>query len=378
MGELVDIAKGRKPSRILAEEAPGSVRLLQIDDLRPEAVLKYAPSERGMVYAVPEDIIIAWDGANAGTSNFGLSGAIGSTLARLRPRSRNVDTGFLGHFVRASQSHLREKAKGATVPHLDPEVLRSLVLALPSLPDQRRIAAILDQADALRAKRRAALTQFDGMARAIFVEMFGDPAGNPRQWPTASLGELITKGPQNGLYKPSSDYGSGTPIVRIDAFYDGRITKLASLRRLRISSEDQMLFGLRPGDVLINRVNSLEYLGKSALVPELPECTVFESNMMRLSVDRARVLPEYVIQFLQSPFIKQQILASAKNAVNQSSINQHDVRSLRLFVPPMALQALYVERIAELDESVERQRRSATELDALFTSLQHRAFRGEL
>ena len=192
------------------------------------------------------------------------------------------------------------------------------------------------------------------------------------------LGKLIVEGPQNGLYKPARDYGSGTPILRIDAFYNGAVTKLASLKRVRVNENERNLYGLYSGDVVVNRVNSMEYLGKSALIPELDEPTVFESNIVRFGVDRDRVQPRYVVEFLQTKFIKKQILASAKNAVNQSSINQQDIIGFLINAPPLDLQQEFVRRVTAVEGLKAAQRDSLAELDALFTALQHRAFRGEL
>jgi len=122
----------------------------------------------------------------------------------------------------------------------------------------------------------------------------------------------------------------------------------------------------------------MEYLGKSALIPDLNEPTVFESNMMRFGVDRDRVDPLYVVEFLKTQFIKRQILTSAKNAVNQSSINQQDVKSFRINVPPFPLQREFARRVRAVEKLKTAERASLAELDALFDSLQYRAFRGEL
>jgi type I restriction enzyme S subunit len=166
--------------------------------------------------------------------------------------------------------------------------------------------------------------------------------------------------------------------LRIDAFYCGQVTKLDVLKRVRVSKEECDLYRLRVGEIVINRVNSMEYLGKSALIPDLREPTVFESNMMRFDIDRDNVEPGYVVQFLQTSFIKGQILTASKNAVNQSSINQQDVKDFRINVPPFPLQHEFARRVGAVEKLKMAQRASLAELDALFASLQHRAFRGEL
>jgi type I restriction enzyme S subunit len=267
---------------------------------------------------------------------------------------------------------------GGSLLRARPEHVGKIKIPLPRLSEQRRIAELLDRAEVLRAKRRAVLAHLDTLTQSIFLDLFGDPATNPKGWPRVELGELIVAGPQNGIYKPSSDYGSGVPILRIDAFYDGAVTKLATLKRVRISGEEGDLYGLNSDDIVVNRVNSMEYLGKCALIPRLDERTVFESNMMRFGVDRTRVEPRYVVQFLQSKFIKGQILTAAKHAVNQSSINQQDIKSFRINIPPIPHQHEFVRLVQMVQKTEAAHLASLNKLDALFCALQHRAFRGEL
>ena len=306
----------------------------------------------------------------------------GGFVSALRANPERVNPRFLYWWFSSdrTQALLRSFGRKTTsISNLSAEQCLNLSVPLPPLPEQRRIAAILDQADALRAKRREALAQLDSLTPSIFIEMFGDPATNPKAWPKLPLNELMDeKGPQNGLYKPSTDYGTGTPILRIDAFYDGVVTKLDSLKRVRLSASELSLYGLRTEDIVINRVNSIEYLGKSALIPKLNEHTVFESNMMRFAVRRNVVEPGYVVQFLQTKFIKSQIMSCSKNAVNQSSINQQDVKGFLVNVPPLTLQQTFAARIQAVETLKATHHVALAELDTLFASLQHRAFAGEL
>lgn len=306
--------------------------------------------------------------------------AVLSSLAILRPKRGYVSPGYLGHALRSPSvlDDALKKKTGSAIRRIVLGDLKRVRLPLPPLPEQRRIAAILDQAETLRTQRRAALAQLDSLTQSLFLDMFGDPVTNPKGWPRFKLCHLIATGPQNGLYKPSTDYGSGTPILRIDAFYDGVVTKLNSLKRVRVSSEEATLFGLACDDIVINRVNSIEYLGKSAIIPPLPEPIVFESNMMRFSVQLDRVDPGFVVQFLQTPYVKAQILSGSKNAVNQSSINQQDVKGFLINVPPLPLQQTFATRIQAIEALKTQHRAALAAQDALFASLQQRAFAGTL
>jgi len=306
---------------------------------------------------------------------------VSTGFAILRPIEGEVHPAYLRHWLSSGtfQAAKDRLSTGATQKAITNEKMALLRIPLPPrIENQVRIAEILDKADALRAKRRAARAQLDTLTQSIFLNMFGEPATNPKGWPITKLGELISVGPQNGLYRPASDYGSGTPILRIDAFYDGVVTGLATLKRVRISSEEIALYGLRPSEIVVNRVNSREYLGKSALIPDLPEPTVFESNMMRFGVDAHRLHPVYLIQLLQTRHVRAHILRAAKDAVNQSSINQQDVKSIPVALPPLPQQERFARNVRATQMLADTHRSSGATFDALFASLQGRAFAGEL
>ena len=124
---------------------------------------------------------------------------------------------------------------------------------------------------------------------------------------------------------------------------------------------------------MINRVNSREYLGKSALIPELHEPTVFESNMMRLTLDES-VHPRYAVHVLQTSFIKRQIMRACKDAVNQSSINQQDVKGFELPVPPIDRQIQFATALEGLHRTKSAYQSAIDETGVLISSLQGAVF----
>jgi type I restriction enzyme S subunit len=135
-------------------------------------------------------------------------------------------------------------------------------------------------------------------------------------------------------------------------------------------------FGLSENDIVVNRVNSRPYLGKSALIPKLTEPTVFESNMMRLTLNTKSAVPVYVTHYLQTPFVKSQIQVLAKDAVNQSSINQEDVKGLIVRLPPIPLQQNFAALVEEVHGLRAVQREALRQAEHLFDSLLHSAFSG--
>ncbi len=232
--------------------------------------------------------------------------------------------------------------------------VKSVDIPKLSYRKQQHICETLDHVRDAVAYREQQLTKLDELIKARFVEMFGDLVENPKQFPCVLLGSIMTVMPQNGLYKPQSAYVQdkfGTPILRIDGFYNGKVTDFNNLKRLCCTDFEKERYLLVENDIVINRVNSIEYLGKCARISGLQEDTVFESNMMRFHLDDSKVNSTYITTVLCSQYIYRQILTRAKKAVNQASINQGDVQSLNVVVPPLSLQNQFAAFVAEVDKS---------------------------
>jgi type I restriction enzyme S subunit len=291
-----------------------------------------------------------------------LDGQIASTGFCILRATTKVIPEYLYFFVRscAFVDGLSSLVAGAMYPAVSDAQVLDQQIPLPPLDEQHRIVDILSRAEGIVRLRREAEKKAAEIIPALFIDMFGDPAINPKEWPVLALSALIVDGPQNGLYKHASHYGEGTPILRIDNFYDGQILPFSELKRVQVTPSELKKFTLQKHDIVINRVNSPEYLGKSMIVPSLSEETIFESNMMRFSVNVDALLPEYLIQLLQTGYTKSHFLSKAKHAINQSSINQQDVKSLLVILPSLPLQAQYVDRVEEI-RSIQSQQFTATQ-----------------
>lgn len=169
----------------------------------------------------------------------------------------------------------------------------------------------------------------------------------PDTWVWGTLDQLIIDGPQNGLYKPQDQYGQGVPIVRIDDFQDDFIRKRDDLQKLHVTQEETRIYGLGPEDLLINRVNSPSHIGKCLVVPQELCPAVFESNMMRMTLAN-QIEPRWIAAYLRSADGRARLTENAKWAVNQVSINQTDVRSTLVALPPAEEQHEIVRRIEAL------------------------------
>jgi type I restriction enzyme S subunit len=269
-----------------------------------------------------------------------------------------------------------------TIPNLSRSKLAELPMALPPLPEQKKIAYILSTVQGAIEEQERIIATTTELKKALMQKLFteglrGEPQKQteigpvPESWEVVELGTLFDKKPQNGLYKPKKDYGTGTQILRIDDFSNEGDMVLQTDNRVTLSEKEIATYGLKEGDIVINRVNSLSHLGKTALIGEIGEEIVFESNMMRFSVDESKVEKKYVFKFLNSPLTKRQIIGSAKRAVAQSSINQGDVEAILVPKPSLEEQT----EIARAVETIELKTAGAfqkkTALQDLFRTLLH-------
>ncbi|WP_074390845.1 restriction endonuclease subunit S [Hoyosella altamirensis] len=289
----------------------------------------------------------------------------------LRSRSQ-IDHDFLYHTLR--NYDFAPYISGSTRSKLTQGQLLRAEVPLPPLDEQRRIAAILDHADALRAKRRQVLAHLDDLTQAIFHDMFGDPATWASRWPMGVIGDM-TQSVRYGTSAKAGDSGEW-PILRMGNVTDSGRLDLRDLKYIDLSVADVPRYTVRRGDMLFNRTNSKEKVGKTAVV------RTDRSLALAGYLVRVRCKPEhqseFVSAYLTSPFGQAIRRRLAKAAVNQANINASELQRIPIALPSSDLQRKFTARI----ESVDAQRTAVQNLlisdDQLFTSLQSRAFRGEL
>jgi len=174
----------------------------------------------------------------------------------------------------------------------------------------------------------------------------------PEGWKLKKLGSIIPRSYTNGIYKSSEFYGEGVEILRINDFDNHGNLSDSPRQRVRLTEKEAKGFYLSPGDIVFNRVNSITHLGKSVLWDEISRPTVYESNMMRIPPDRSRILPTFLIIILQSTPNRNYFRRTAKRAVAQSSINQQDVKSMQILLPPLPEQKKIAKILSARDEAI--------------------------
>ena len=307
-----------------------------------------------------------------------LDGQIASTgFAVLRPDPKRIHPRYL--FFRvitdAFISDMVAQAKGAGYPAVSDRIVSNHKLPLPPLPEQHRIVEILDQADALRRQRREADELSKRILPALFQEMFGDPQTQTIK-AAKSLGDYITES-NYGLSAKADQDDSGTPILRMNnVTYEGHLD-LESLKYLSPHTPNLKRSMLRKGDLLFNRTNSRELVGKTALWgPDIP--AVAASYLIVFRVNETKLLPEFVWAYMNSRFFKELLLNTARKAIGMANINSKEIAAFPIWTPPLERQMKFREALEGIKSSSQNQITCATTLETLFQTLLHRAFDGSL
>jgi type I restriction enzyme, S subunit len=315
-----------------------------------------------------------------------LHGATASTgFCVLRPHPGKLDSRYLFHWARTSRfiGEMVRRATGASYPAVSDRIVCESKLPAPPLPEQRRIAEILDKGDRLRAKRLAALAQLDTLSQSIFLEMFGDPVTSKREWSTETIEAIaasgkhaIVDGPFGSSIKPDDYRPSGVPVIRIT-----NITKDGYFSEENLLFIDKSLFAslkrssIAGNDVLVSRVGTL---GNTCIFPsDFGDALLSTTGVCKISLNLNRMIPVFLHTAMRLPSFQAQIERSASTSV-QKYFNLSALRNWKIIVPPISLQHEFAGRFEAVETLKSAQRASLIRLDDLFASLQHRAFRGEL
>lgn len=330
-------------------------------------------------YCEAGDLLYAWS-ASFGPYRFtGPKSIFHYHIWRVIP-GEDLDKTFAFHLLEEITAEVKSAAHGVAMLHMTKGGIEAWPILLPPLEEQRRIADILDRADALRAKRRAALAQLDSLTQSIFLDLFGDPVA--KGWTMTDIAGVVN--PANGGIR-TGPFGSqllhseftddGIAVLGIDnavanefRWGERRYISEAKYRQLK-------RYTVRAGDVLITIMGTC---GRCAVVPDDIPCAINTKHLCCITLDHAKCTPIFLhAYFLRHPIALKYLNQTAKGAI-MSGLNMELIKGMPVPLPDIELQREFARRVAAVEKLKTAQRASLAELDALFASLQHRAFRGEL
>ena len=316
-------------------------------------------------YCVTGDLLFAWSASFGPYIWRGPKSIFHYHIWRVLPYE-NLDKSFAFHLLHWITDRVKAASHGVAMLHMTKAGMENWEIPLPPLPEQRRIAAILDQADALRAKRREALAELDQLTQSIFIEMFGDPVTNPKGFPVSTLGEIIKF--EGGSQPPASTFSSEDApdrirLVQIRDFKSDRFkTYIPRSLCKRFFEEDDVMIG-RYGPPVFQILRGLSGSYNVALMKAVP---------------RDGATKDFVFHLLKEERLHNFVVANSERTAGQSGVNLELLENYQAYLPPLELQAEFSRKMIQLEDVVGSMSESHKVSDSLFSSLQHRAFRGEL
>jgi type I restriction enzyme S subunit len=326
-------------------------------------------------YAKKGDTLLCVVGATCGKVNKAIDCAIGRSVAAIRPIKDKIDENYLFYFVSSWSSKLRNMSQGAAQTVINKDMIANLEIPLPPLDEQKRIAAILDKADAIRRKRQQAIQLADDFLRSVFLDMFGDPVTNPKGFPMGTIRDFVETANYGSSGKASETEGE-YPMLRMgNITYEGG-WDFTNLKYIDLSEKDKPKYLTQKGDLLFNRTNSKELVGKTAVFEEEKPMAI-AGYLIRV---RTNELGNnyYLSGYLNSAHGKKTLVGMCKSIVGMANINAQELQNIKVLLPPIELQNEFEMIVKITKQKVKSFNRSSELLNDNFNSLSQKAFAGEL
>ena len=276
-------------------------------------------------------------------------GTFGAFCKVLRPNAQLVNSNYFAHYFQSPlyRRTIANLAAGANINNIKNEHLNELQIKLPCLQEQNIIARVLDKTNAIIGKRRAQLSCLNELAKSRFIEMFGDPVTNPKGWESGTIRDIASE-VKYGTSSPATEGGKHIYLRMNNITYDGHLD-LSNLKYIDLPDDQLAKYQVQKGDVLFNRTNSKELVGKTCVFKEdIP--MVIAGYIIRVRVN-ARANPEYLSAILNSKYGKRTLLDMCKAIVGQANINAQELQNIDILIPPISLQNEFATFIEELDKS---------------------------
>jgi len=384
LGELVSIVGGGTPNRKVESYWQGKIPWATVKDLHgthpdsPQESISELGFTNSASNIIPAGTVIMPTRMALGKAAiFAVDVAINQDLKALFIKNdHTLDRDFLLRFILANSEQIESEGKGATVKGITIDFLQQMKVPLPPLSEQRRIAAILDSADAIRTKRKAAIAKLDELAQAVFLEMFGDPVRNEKGWEVISLRDEITfmTSGSRGWAKYHSN--EGALFIKIQNVKNSRLVFDSVQHVVPPATQETNRTKVQEGDLLISITADL---GRTAIVDRetARRGAYINQHLVLVRLKKRSLLPMFASHYLESPAGKRQFSSLDQSAV-KSGLNFDSINRLALIAPPLDLQASFIDRISSIVQLKNREALALNKEESLFSSLQHRAFTGEL
>lgn len=321
----------------------------------------------------PGDLLVSWSATLDVYRWAGPRGVLNQHIFKVLPNAE-IDPDYLFYALKNALAELSVKTHGSTMKHVVRGDFESTQVRVPLLAEQRRIVDILSRAEGIVRLRREAEKKAAELIPALFLDMFGDPATNPKVWPVLPLCEVsdVISGATKGRHLAAEE-AIELPYMRVGNVKDGHLD-LTEIKNIEIKRSEVERLKLEPGDLLMTEGGDPDKLGRAALWQGQIELCVHQNHIFKVRSNRKLVLPEYLRSLAGSRYGKNYFLRIAKKTTGIASINKTQLSAFPVVLPPMITQEQFVKQVA-LVESIQSQQSAATaKAQAAFDALLAQVF----
>ena len=283
-----------------------------------------------------------------------------SHLAIITPIS--INSHFLNYYLCFNKPNTL--IKDSAYPSISLKDIENLKIPVPPLSEQQRIVEELDLLSSIIEKKKEQLKELDNLAQSIFYDMFGDPVTNEKGWEVKPFGKECVE-LKYGTSRPACENGKYKYLRMGNLTINGELD-LSNLKTIDIPDDEVEKCIVRYGDILFNRTNSLDLIGKTCMF-NLEEPMVIAGYIIRVRLSM-NLNPRYISSMFNMPRMKLLLKKMAKGAVNQVNINSKELASIQIPLPPLPLQQLFASKIEVIEQQKELIKRSIAEVETMFNS----------
>lgn len=378
LGEIFTITSGGTPNKKdVRYYENGTIPWIKTGDLKEKYVSNVVEqiTELGLQNSSAKlfpnnTVLVAMYGATIGAcSILPYEAATNQACAAFLPDPKVIPD-YLYYFLCSRKTQFIKDGVGGAQPNISAGYLQNVEFDLPSIEEQKKVVALLDKVYDVYIKRQKQLQKLDELVKARFVEMFGLYPDNPMGWRTGVIRDVVSD-VRYGSSRPAVE-GGRYPYLRMNNITYGGELDLTDTKRIDVPENELAKCTVRRGDVLFNRTNSKELVGKTC-VYNRDEMMVLAGFVIRVRL-KDTMLPEFLSAFLNTDFSKQMLLGMCKTAIGQANINAQEMQGIGLYIPPIELQKEYVAFKAQVDKSKLTIQASLDQLETLKQSLMQKYY----
>jgi type I restriction enzyme S subunit len=381
LGNVITYVKGKKPKGMTEEHQREYFPYLSAEYLRNNKVTKFVEPSQDVVLVNEGDLILLWDGSNAGEFFWGKQGILSSTMVRIEQKKPSYDQKFLFYLLKAKESFLKGQTKGTGIPHVNENVLNNLIIPDPPLVEQQKIAEILSTVDEAIQKTDDIIAKTERLKKGLIQELLKRGIGHkefkfskeldceiPKEWSVVKLREIgenkdsIVAGPFGSNLKVKDYTTEGVPIIRLqnierNKFIDENIKYTSPEKAKELSYHS-----FQPGDLVLAKLG--DPIGKTCIVPSSIGKGIVVADVVRIRLSPKKVINKFIEYMLNSNIcyeqLRKEIIGTTRPRTNITQI-----RNLKLPLPSFQEQQKIAEILSTVDEKLETSKLEKARLERI-------------